>query len=523
MSGRASRPRLGLLAGVCCAAAAAPWSHAQTDGRDARRVRAENASPAPVAPRPFEVIPNGPDALVWYDLRAGLPWPAFSRVGVVDDRAGAMRPAALSEFWPRGTDPSPRARRLRLALDDGRILAQHSGDAGGAELWSLDPATGAWSPVAQTVAGPIGGEPRLLTRAGRYVYFVAHDDSLRERLWRTDGTPAGTRALTAPAAAWSLVPLGRSMLAAAYLLDSSQAVLWRFDDDPDPAAPAGSATLIAAINQFPLSLVAAGPRVEVALTTPFYGTIVWRSDGSPSGTWGIGWVPGAATLLSADADESAPRFLSVHTDGGHEELWSLSPQTGAVRLSGAFASISDWAAVASGLVFTATPVAVGPTPPPEGTLWASDGSISGTSPLAPPTGDTLTGATIWCSDGAHAYLTAQDAASGKELWATDGTPAGTSRLTDIAPGTAPSDPHDAALVTSRLYFGATDGASPDDLWMIDLRPADFNNDGFVGPQDVLDFLVEFLAGRPRADVDGLNGVGVEDLLSWMSLWFADGQ
>ncbi len=517
MSGPSRLFSPGLIASVLCAAATASWSYAQTDGPSARRVLIDPAIPAPTL-GPFEIIPSGPNAVVWYDQHTDLPWASISRVGLADDRAASLRPVSFSEFWPRGIDRSPRARRLRIALDDGRILAQHVGDAGGAELWSLDPATGAWSSVAQTVTGPIGGEPRLLTRAGRYVYFVAHDDSLRERLYRTDGTSEGSRALTAAGAAWSLVPLGDSMMVSAYLLDTSEAVLLRFDND-DPFEPATTTTLISAQDQFPRSMVAAGARVELALATPLYGTIVWRSDGSPAGTWGIGWAPGMASLLAASDDESAPRFLSVYTAGAREELWSLTPQAGPTRLSGSFDSISDWAATSTGLVFSATPIQVGSTPPPR-TLWTSDGTLPGTGPLLTPAGDTLANPTIWCSDGAHAYFTAHDAPAGAELWSTDGRTAGTSRLTDIAPGPASANPHDAAIVTSRLYFAASDGTSPDGLWMIDLRPADFNNDGSVSAQDVLDFLTEFLAGRARADFNGVDGVSVEDLLAWMTLWFA---
>jgi ELWxxDGT repeat protein len=264
-------------------------------------------------------------------------------------------------------------------------------------------------------------------------------------------------------------------------------------------------------------MVAAGSRIEIALSAPLYGTIVWRSDGTAAGTWGIGWVPAMATLLAASPDEAGTRYLSVYTAGGRDELWALSPASGALRLTGSLASITDWAATTAGLIFSAAPVTA---PPARAMLWSSDGSVAGTHPLVIPAGGTLADAHIWCSDGATAYLTAQDRDSGTELWISDGTPDGTSRLTDLAPGPASSDPHDVTVVTSRIYFGAHDGASPDDLWMIDRRPADFNNDGAVGPQDVLDFLIEYLAGRDRADFNGIDGVTIEDMLAWMVFWFA---
>lgn len=514
MVGREHRPLRGLMAGIVSVAAAAPWCHAQTDNLPAHRVRGDSAA-SNTGIGPFEILASGPDALVWYDQRSELPWASLSRIGVVEDRRGTMRASGLSEYWPRGVDHSTSGRHLRAALD-GRILAQHIGDPGGAELWSLDPASGAWTPIAQTVTGPIGGEPRLLTRAGRYIYFAAHDDTLRERLWRTDGTPAGTRALTVHGTAWSLVPLGASMMAAGYLLDSGEAALWRFDDG-DPAAPVAGEALISAWGQFPKSMVAAGSRIEIALSAPLYGTIVWRSDGTAAGTWGIGWVPAMATLLAAGTDEAGTRYLSVYTAGGREELWALSPASGALRLTGSFASISDSAATAAGLVFSAAPATA---PPARPMLWSSDGSVAGTHPLVIRAGGTLADAHIWCSDGATAYLTAHDRDSGAELWISDGTSDGTSRLTDLAPGPASSDPHDVTVVTSRIYFGAHDGASPDDLWMIDRRPADFNNDSAVGPQDVLDFLIEYLAGRDRADFNGIDGVSIEDMLAWMVFWFA---
>lgn len=49
--------------------------------------------------------------------------------------------------------------------------------------------------------------------------------------------------------------------------------------------------------------------------------------------------------------------------------------------------------------------------------------------------------------------------------------------------------------------------------------ADFNGANGVGVQDIFDFLAAWFAGSPSADFNGVNGVGVQDIFDFLAAWF----
>ena len=52
-------------------------------------------------------------------------------------------------------------------------------------------------------------------------------------------------------------------------------------------------------------------------------------------------------------------------------------------------------------------------------------------------------------------------------------------------------------------------------------PADYNcSGGQVEIQDIFDFLNGWFAGDPRADFNGVDGVGVQDIFDFLNAWFA---
>lgn len=497
-----------VAAAACGLAILSQTSSAQDVGIVPRRVGGDPTATLP-GRGPYSILASGPDALLLFDQAASTLAPTTARIGWLDHRDGTLRDVGSNSFWLSDTT-TDRPDSRRRTLFAGGVLAQHIGDSSGAELWRLDLAGRAWTRVAETVAGPVGGEPRLITSAAAFACFAAHDDTLRERLWRTDGASAGTQPVLPYGTAWSLARVGNAILAMGYLLDEDRTGLWRIDASGPPEP------LLSLPGAYPGGMLSLGARIEFAISAGDAGTTVWRSDGTAAGTIPLATLPVAATLLASGPGDQSPCYLRAYLGNDVHDLWALSPGDGAARVAGPFASIDSAVCVGERLVFSATPLGTS-----DKELWASDASAPGTHRLDAAIGGRLTDPTVWCSGQiwGRAYFTAASAASGAELWSTDGTPVGTLRLTDIATGPASSNPHDALLINSRIYFAATDGVMPDDLWVLDLCPGDYNNDSGSSVQDLFEFLAGFFAGAAPADINGSGVISVQDLYDWLAAWF----
>src|SRR5436309_611214 len=80
-----------------------------------------------------------------------------------------------------------------LVAAGGRVYFPDRTDASGTELWTSDGTAFGTIQVADLCPGPCGGQPRPLGVLGNVLLFTAEAP---RRLWRTDGTPAGTYRLS---------------------------------------------------------------------------------------------------------------------------------------------------------------------------------------------------------------------------------------------------------------------------------------------------------------------------------------
>ncbi len=283
------------------------------------------------------------------------------------------------------TDGTPAGTRevldlpfRQMALAGGRVLLATAN-----ELWRLDP--GSETPARVAQVGEIG--PTFVVQ-GRLLMVVS-TTSEGDELWSSDGTAAGTRALT------------------------------RFANR-DPFGHQGT-------------FVATGRRLYFVADDIEHGNELWASDGTPGGTRRITefgyYFPFKDGFLPATLQEIGERVVFGATDGLPDtlQLWTTDgrPES-TTKLSqpcprecnlenGPYRT----ARVGNAVLFIAVDDAHGIE------LWTTDGTPKGTRllrDLCPGSCDSDP-AFIPAADGG-VYLTAQN-----HVWRSDGTAAGTRRLT----------------------------------------------------------------------------------------------
>ena len=208
----------------------------------------------------------------------------------------------------------------------------------------------------------------------------------------------------------------------------------------------------------PQQFVTVGGVTYFVATDEAHGGELWRTDGTPTGTQLVkDIVPGSGSSAPWELTDfggslyfvaNGTLFRSNGTPGG----------TTRFRADLKVAAGESLAVHAGRLYFAADDGASGRE------LWRTDGTDAGTSRVAdivpgPAGSDPLR----TLSAGGLLYFTAEDAA-GRELWRTDGTAAGTLRILDIRPGPAWSNPGSFTVAGAQLFFTADDGVHGRELW-----------------------------------------------------------
>ena len=395
-----------------------------------------------------------------------------------------------------------------------------------------------------------------IVELGGDMFFITGSDAPGRRLWKTDGSVAGTQ---------SVADIGESHNSADFtglasiggaLYFTGPSGLWRSDGTTEGTQALGSGELVYG------TAMDVGGRVVFHAGKYEDGLELWTTDGTPAGTRMLKDIyPGSTSGVSLLPEDKTAlydgKLIFVARDPQHgEELWATDGTTaGTVLLrdivSGAGDSgIAKVSRTEFGVFFSAddqwwrTDGTPGGTVPIPGfpdfkysflgdwhaygdsalfkssrlgdmTLWSTDGTAAGTKSLGSVGYDRgISRNDIKTSHGI-AYFTGVDAEHGVELWRSDGTKAGTRILADLAAGPVSSYPHSLIVVGGELYFIANDGISGEELWKVD-------------PVSSEPVLVRDVAPGSESAVPGelvnLNGtlVFTADGPSGRSLWISDG-
>jgi ELWxxDGT repeat protein len=440
--------------------------------------------------------------------------------------AGTWR---FAVFTALGGD-HPRATLGRGARLANLLYFAARTNAHGLELWVTD---GSNSPegtrlVADLTAGVQSSNPTEFVTAGGALYFTAETAGIR-RLWQLDTAEQLQQLTTGPEHAF-LACASRDLV---YFTKRVQpfgvaSPLWRTD---------GTAAGTFALTTQPTSTVTKCTAVgDQVYFSAFDGDLLrlWRSDGIVPGTVPTSFREGSSgmTVLLATDTHLLVTTLDVGAQG-HQRLWATDG-AGDSREIITGVPIGDSQRIAAASVGPHIVFVVSSVPPPPPT------------PFLPPAELTLQ---IWRADagGRNALRITSDVyvdsssndlrvsadspyflvmgqrlffRSKDELSTTDGTLAGTTVVRELVPdGTAPSDSRGFVELRGLSAFFANDGIAGDALWRTDGTAAGTRQvlDLKEGPADA----VEALPANMQA-VDGQLFFDADDGTHGRELWVSDG-
>ncbi|HJX26955.1 MAG TPA: ELWxxDGT repeat protein, partial [Thermoanaerobaculia bacterium] len=318
---------------------------------------------------------------------------------------GSAQTASLVKEFEPGGSPRPQLLREWRTLGEGLFFALDSPDTGN-EVWYSDGTPNGTRMLADGCPDECGSFSAFVGSVRNVQLWIStYEDG--GRLWRSDGTRAGTFPLTEPQ-----------------------------------------------VVQFYGSLVAE--------TFPFFfgcteeGCAIWKTDGTRAGTRRFAEL----NIVRSDLEWMRPIGDQVVFEVD-DEIWTADAR-GARRLAVVPANLTRPLAVWNGRVFFIVETNS------QQDLWVSDGTQRGTFQVtdfaAPrPFSSSLP---VLIGQGGI-YFLADDVVHGQEAWKSDGTVQGTRRITDFGyhlPFEYGAGPLWGAEIDGKLFFAATDGLSGHRLW-----------------------------------------------------------
>jgi ELWxxDGT repeat protein len=368
-----------------------------------------------------------------------------------------------------------------VASIGGKILFRGYEDSSGGELWSVDGSGTGARLLADLCPGRCSSDPTPLGTLHSLLFGLTHPDfgSTATYLWRSDGTRQGTFLLPDPLLRVYLradvygedpppVAFGQEVVYFAGCDFDHGCQLWRTDGSPEGTRIVRS--IQSASSSFsPSDLTIAGSRVFFALNSQ-----LWVSDGTADGTVLVKTLSSAPRRLAALGTKLF--FLAQGAAG--EELWVSDGTAEGTRAltdlgpAQPFLQTLFLKPMGDKIYFVADDAEHGAE------LWRSDGTAAGTVRITdfgfhnpfnwddsfgdgglPPGSLALFGGRVvfWATDGLNGF----------NLWSTQGTPASTAPVCagcsfysgDASPELFP--------VSGRLLFRADSASQPANVWATD--------------------------------------------------------
>jgi ELWxxDGT repeat protein len=312
-------------------------------------------------------------------------------------------------------------------------------EANSTALVAIDPATGTYQSL---VSGQNALCPDLSSSVSEFgvAYFVWNN-----RLWRSDGTTAGTSALTPVVSGFNQGP--RLPLAL-----TASGVLFAYTDGNDNSA----LWITGGPNSLAQQIFQPSDNGNMRILATRGGVSIFQSGSS------------RVNLFRSDGTTMGTRVIPAQSGVQYDLKYISSIVLGETQLyvsAGEFGPYQWWKVDYLGAEISNFTVA-GPTSTWKDQLfyshlgqpWTSNGTVAGTRQL------TALGTTNRNEDsnpaqftnvGDFMVFTARDATNGMELWKSDGTQSGTNLIRDLVPGPDSSLIEDLYAIGQLVYFHAS--------------------------------------------------------------------
>jgi ELWxxDGT repeat protein len=375
---------------------------------------------------------------------------------------------------PGNSDPN------HLLVADGALYFFARDASGISHFMRLTSTTGQVEPLAVAFPGPPAfGFPRWCERDvpvafGGKVYFAASADDGLLKLWKSNGTSAGTGPILASdtegVAPCELTVLGNRLYFTAFGADGKE--LWK-----SSGTSAGTVQVADILpgpdSSSPIGLTVFNGLLYFGTWDAQFTSQLWRSDSTAAGTKlvaDIGAVPGRAAVPRGIVGD---RLLIEVLYPGVEppqlidrELWTSGGKGANTSFLTAFSTDGSVDVLISGnRAYYASANMAGSEP------WVTDGTVAGTR-LLKDLGASAGSTVAWFADFRSVPVFGiDDPAGGGALWRTDGTRAGTTQVGAIPSKPAAFSPIPAILrqrlvVGQKLFFVATDAEIGDELYAL---------------------------------------------------------
>jgi ELWxxDGT repeat protein len=256
-----------------------------------------------------------------------------------------------TELWktdgtPAGTvlvkdiRPGPEGSGPHMLGNLGGVLLFSAGTVEtGWELWRSDGTAAGTTLVKDVVPGSASGGGSSAVVMGGALYFASSDGATRGELWKSDGTTAGTSLVfdTPGFLVKRLTAIGNALYF--WAGDFQKGGFWKSDGTPAgtvllaSTGPQQDRDIAGRLVEYEKFVSVNGAVYFVSTESGAYTTL-WRTDGTPEGTYRVDLFPGFRSASPAELTVVGDRLYFVANDGVNpRSLFYYVPRTPAQEIT----------------------------------------------------------------------------------------------------------------------------------------------------------------------------------------------